>query len=120
MLDANASIHHPQLRQLLALAECNRHLTAVRRELDGIGEQVPDHLLQPIGIARDRCHVWVKVKRDLNLFRVCLPLSSHGFYSLVHAPLRNAPLPGWKCNWGLSVRLSFGLSESQTENWVSG
>ena len=27
---------------------------AVRRELDGVGQQVPEHLLQPVRVARDR------------------------------------------------------------------
>ena len=51
--------------------EDDLHLAALGRELDGVGQQVPDHLLQPAGIAGDRPGV-----RDRASARAAMPFAS--------------------------------------------
>ena len=53
-LDADAGVGDDQRVVLAVAAERHRDAAARRRELHRVREQVPDHLLQPIGIAERR------------------------------------------------------------------
>src|SRR5688500_18051168 len=51
---SDAGVCDDQLDGLAAVLIGHRHLAAGRRELYGVCHQVPDHLLQPVWVARDR------------------------------------------------------------------
>src|SRR5262249_30227550 len=49
------------------------HQTAFRRELDGVGEEVPDNLLQPLGVTPDLAvpqYLWIEFRGEPDEFRV--------------------------------------------------
>ena len=52
--DADAGVADDDLDVRVDALEPHLDPAALRRELDGVGQQVPHDLLQPIGIARDR------------------------------------------------------------------
>ena len=52
--DARAIVGDRDFDLTLGAAKRDRNVAALRRELDGIGEQIPDHLLNPRRIPRDR------------------------------------------------------------------
>ncbi len=52
--DADAGVGHPDDGVAPLLAQADLDPARPGGELDGVGEQVPDHLLQPVGVAEDR------------------------------------------------------------------
>ena len=53
-LDADAGVGHADLDVGVHALEQDLDLAVLRRELDGVGQQVPDDLLKPARIAGDR------------------------------------------------------------------
>ena len=41
--------------------------SALRRELDRIRQQIPDHLLQPAGVAADRSRAGIGIEREMHV-----------------------------------------------------
>ena len=69
--DAHAVVAHPDLGVAVAGAlQADLDAAAGRGELDGVREQVPDHLLQAVGIAGDRPASGVEAQLEADLLAV--------------------------------------------------
>jgi hypothetical protein len=55
-IDATAAVRDPDLRVRVHPIDTDDDPPVPRRQLHGVGEQVPDHLLQPGQVARDGAH----------------------------------------------------------------
>src|SRR5207249_8349504 len=58
-----ASIAHRDSRHRVGPLQPDVHPAAAWRELDGVGQEVPDDLLESIGIGRDRAEVRSEERR---------------------------------------------------------
>jgi len=68
--DAAAVIGHRQPRHLLDPPQGYVDAPAAVAELGGVGDQIPDHLLQPVGITLQDSAPTGRVDRDGNLFGI--------------------------------------------------
>src|SRR5215831_8341183 len=71
LTDPLAGIGHDNLNARINPSRADLHAAALWSELDRIGEQVPDHLLQPFRIARHCPHQCVQVRLKADVFRLC-------------------------------------------------
>ena len=69
-LDACALIGHGNARERPGALQPDPDTRARRTELDGIGEEVPDDLLQPIGIGKERTSIRIEGGVQLDILRV--------------------------------------------------
>src|SRR5207237_5130930 len=73
-LDAGALVGHRDPCARLHALEADPDSPVRRAELDRIREEVPDDLLQPIGIREDRSRVWIEEGIHLDVLRIGQPL----------------------------------------------
>src|SRR5215213_717501 len=66
--DARAGVAHFDLHVRFILADTNTNRPADGRKLRGVRQQVPDHLLQPIDVARDDLQPFLKLHLDTDVF----------------------------------------------------
>ena len=69
-LNADAGVADDDLDVRVDALEPHLHAAALRRELDGVRQQVPDHLLQAIGIAGDRADARIEQRLHPHALRV--------------------------------------------------
>ena len=67
--DSHAGIGDHDLDMAVPPLQADGHLSLARRELDGVGEQVPHHLLQAIRVAVEVARLVAQVEDDLELLR---------------------------------------------------
>ena len=80
--DAGAGVVNHDRRLGAGALQPQLHAARLRRELDGVRQQVPDDLLQAIGVARDGADALVDDRVDADLLRV--GRRRHGFDRLAH------------------------------------
>ncbi len=68
--DAHAVVADGNFELAVRLAQAHRHGAVPFRELEGVAEQVPDDLLQPVGVGRHDAGLRVEVALDADLARV--------------------------------------------------
>src|SRR5207253_10348267 len=73
-LDACALVGHRDPCDRPHALEADPDSPVRRAELDRIREEVPDDLLQPIGIGEDRSRVWIEEGIHLDVLRIGQPL----------------------------------------------
>ena len=49
--EADSRVRHHNRHRIVLRAQCRVHDAAARRELDRVRQQIPEHLLHPIGVA---------------------------------------------------------------------
>src|SRR6185369_13525182 len=70
LLDALARVLHRHARVRAVLLNSHTDLAGVRSELHGVGQQVPDDLLQARGVGGNRTQTWFSKVVDRNALRV--------------------------------------------------
>src|SRR5262245_15946199 len=68
--NAFARVAHGERQARPRALECHFHSPAFGREFDGVGEQVPDDLLQPLGVPRDLPGLGGEFRGEPDEFRV--------------------------------------------------
>ena len=67
--DANAGVLHlEQEVPLVIRGGANRHAHGVRREFDGVGQEVVQNLLEPYRIENDGVESWIDLGDECNAF----------------------------------------------------
>src|SRR6185295_7950447 len=64
--NAFTSVGHGQLRHAISPLNLDSYIPAFRRKLNAVRQQVPDDLLQPLGISLYCIRRWVKCDLQLN------------------------------------------------------